>query len=144
MTQRDNIKFRMSGIKIEQFAILSNKIPENGFRMSVKIGVGADKKNRKVIESLIVSYIEANNTSETPCLILQIACLFDIEPNDWESMLKEKKYIIPKKLLAHFAMHTFGTARGILFSKTEGTEWNKFVLPPHNVDAMITDDLIIE
>ncbi len=41
-------------------------------------------------------------------------------------------------------MLTFGTARGILFAKTEGTPYQQLLLPPTNVDAMIKEDYVIE
>ena len=57
---------------------------------------------------------------------------------------QDNKIIIPKELLAHFGVHTIGTARGILHCKTEGTQFNTFILPPINVSERITEDIIIK
>jgi hypothetical protein len=47
---------------------------------------------------------------------------------------------IPKGFLAHLAMISVGTARGILHCKTENTIFNNFVLPLVNVASMIPED----
>ncbi len=48
--------------------------------------------------------------------------------------------IVPKGLLCHLAMLTVGTSRGILHAKTEGTCFNKYVLPTINVTEIIKED----
>jgi hypothetical protein len=37
-------------------------------------------------------------------------------------------------------MLTIGTSRGILHAKTEGTEFNKFILPTINVNQLVEKD----
>lgn len=48
--------------------------------------------------------------------------------------------VIPKGFLRHLAMLTVGTSRGILHAKTEGTCFNKYVLPTINVTLIIKED----
>lgn len=73
---------------------------------------------------------------------LAITCEFEIEENDYKNIHKNEKTIIPKELLEYFAVHTIGTARGILFCKTESTPYN-YIIPPLNISEMIKDDMVI-
>jgi hypothetical protein len=46
--------------------------------------------------------------------------------------------------MAHLAMITTSTCRGVLFAKTEGTEFYKFIIPTLNVTGMINEDAEFE
>lgn len=37
-------------------------------------------------------------------------------------------------------MITVGTARGVMHSKTDGTEFNKFLLPTLSIDDLVSKD----
>jgi hypothetical protein len=52
--------------------------------------------------------------------------------------------IVPKGFLAHLAMITTGTSRGVLFAKTEATPFSKFIIPTLNVSEMIYEDAIFD
>ena len=51
---------------------------------------------------------------------------------------------VSKGFMQHIAMLTVGTTRGILHAKTEGTCFNKYVLPAINVAELIKDDVEFE
>ena len=132
--------FRMDQIKVEQFAILENNIPQDDIDFSAELTHGASKEDKVIAIRLKVSY----TSKETLLLVSVVSCMFKIEPESWQEWVKDDKVIVPRGFIAHLAMHTFGTARGILFAKTEGTPYQRLILPPTNVDAMITEDFIIE
>ena len=66
---------------------------------------------------------------------------FKIEDKSWGGFIKKKEIIFPKAFVAHMAMITVGTSRGILHSKTEGTPYNELILPTLNVADMIPEDI---
>ena len=70
-------------------------------------------------------------------------CEFEVSEKALGSFnkVKEEKYIIPRNFLLHLGVITIGTARGILHSKTEGTKFNKFILPSINLTTMINEDM---
>lgn len=77
-------------------------------------------------------------------LMLQITCEFEINPGDWkENLVNGETVTIPKDTLEYFAVHTIGTARGILHCKTEGTPFNGIVLPPLDATKLVKGDLKI-
>ena len=131
-------RFRMEQIKIDQFAILSNETSGN-LRLETNLGIGANKELQSISVQLMIKYHEKEETK----LLLQISCYFSVHPKDWEEFVKTDKVILPKGFLAHLAMHTFGTARGILYCKAEDTPYQKFILPPTNVEMMIERDIEI-
>ena len=77
---------------------------------------------------------------------IEVSCHFKIQDESWNNLVhvEDANLIIPKTFLSHIAMITVGTARGILFSKTEGTPFSKFIIPTVNVVAMIKKDASFE
>lgn len=73
-------------------------------------------------------------------LKIQVSCHFKIEEGSWNQFIQENKLIIPKSFLAHIAMITTGTTRGVLFAKTESTQFSKFIVPTLNVVELIKED----
>jgi len=73
-------------------------------------------------------------------LIIEVSCEFDISSEFWKEFDNKDKVRIPKGFMAHLAMITVGTTRGILHSKTENTKFNEFILPTLNITEMITED----
>ena len=134
------IKFRMFGIHIDQFAILSKSAPLEDLGLGVNINYKYANKGRIISCSTEFNFL---NSAQEKIMILAITCEFEIEENDYKNIHKNEKTIIPKELLEYFAVHTIGTARGILFCKTESTPYNNIIIPPLNVSEMIKDDMVI-
>lgn len=129
-------RFKMEQIKINQFAILS-KETTGDLKLGISLGMGVDKQQRSVDVQLETRYAEANELK----VLLQITCSFSVHPDDWSAMQKGDKVVLPKQFLAHLVMHTFGTARGVLYCKTEDTPYQRFILPPTNVEQLVEHDL---
>lgn len=134
------IKFRMFGIHIDQFAILSKSAPLEDLGLGVNLNYKYANKGRITSCSTEFNFL---NSAQEKIMILAITCEFEIEENDYKNIHKNEKTIIPKELLEYFAVHTIGTARGILFCKTESTPYNNIIIPPLNVSEMIKDDMVI-
>ena len=134
------IGFRMNRIRVDQFAILTDSIPPEDLSLGFAISFGVAPSIHEVCTTVRFDISHA----ESPLLILELSCFFEIREEDWNKFKQDNKVIIPKGLLAHFGVHTIGTARGILHCKTEGTQLNAFILPPINVSERINEDIIIE
>ena len=130
----------MNRIRVDQFAILTDSIPPEDLSLGFAISFGVAPSIHEVCTTVRFNISHA----ESPLLILELSCFFEIREEDWNKFKQDNKVIIPKGLLAHFGVHTIGTARGILHCKTEGTQLNAFILPPINVSERITEDIIIE
>lgn len=130
--------FNLEKINTEQFAIIEssydNSNNEIGLETSLKFGTNNE-------ESAIVSIAKFQfKQNEKPFLVIEASCEFSIAKEAWLQFSKTDKIIIPKGFLAHLAMITVGTTRGILHSKTDNTEFNEFVLPTINVKELINED----
>jgi len=75
-----------------------------------------------------------------------VSCHFKMEESSWNNFIqaKKNKLIVPKDFLAHLAMITTGTTRGVLFAKTESTLFSKFIVPTLNIAEMITEEASFE
>ena len=140
--EKENVKFALNGIKIEQFAILEENYDPNKIEISLGTGLQfkIDNKNEQIACFLSFEFIQ----KEKIFLKIQVSCHFKIEKSAWNSFIKEDNLVVSKGLLAHLAMITTGTARGALFAKTEGTPFSKYIVPTINVEEMIKEDALFE
>jgi hypothetical protein len=138
-----HVGFELQGIKTEQFALL-----EENFNSKKEVGLGIelqfklDQTNNQIGVFLGFEFLQTKKVF----IKIVVSCHFKIEDDSWNTFLnlKKGKVIIPKGLLAHLAMITTGTSRGILFAKTESTQFSKFIIPTLNVTEMITEDALFD
>ncbi|MBQ3734344.1 MAG: hypothetical protein II859_10325 [Bacteroidales bacterium] len=129
----------MRQIRVNQFAILSDDAP-NG---EIPVEFGVQFKTDTVGKWIAVAFKTQYMNGSAPMLLLEIQCDFQVKPEDWDSLVNDGKLVFPIEFLRHIALHTVGSARGILFCKTEGSPFSRFILPPVNLETMISQDLEI-
>ncbi|MCB0605075.1 MAG: hypothetical protein KDC52_14170 [Ignavibacteriae bacterium] len=140
-TENTSVGFALQGIKTEQFAIL-----EENYSSKKEIGLGTglqfrvDNQNKQIGTFLGFEFVQGKKVF----LKIQVSCHFKIEETAWNSFVQEDKLVVPKGFLAHLAMITIGTTRGVLFAKTEGTPFSKYIIPTINVAEMIKEDASFE
>lgn len=132
-------RFRMFGIHLDQFAILADKNPNEKVGMKVGMNFRYADEGKKIA---CTANFEFSSDNEK-LVVMAVTCDFVIQDDDFEKLKKDEKVAIPKDLLEFFAVHTIGTARGIMFCKTESTPFNNIIIPPINVNDMIATDLLI-
>lgn len=134
-------RFKMCGIHVKQFAMLpANEIKED-------VGVDFDVNFQHSMEDHMVrcDMKQIFHYGKEILVLLEVACDFKIHDEDWnEQVCTKEKTVIPKYFLECFVTHTLGTSRGILFCKTEGTPYNKLIVPPLDVNNLVKKDMIIE
>lgn len=134
------VTFSLKKIQTLQFALLKENC-KNVSDTDIKagLGFGLDKENRMMQVKFNVVF----ENEKLPFIIAEVACFFEIAPDSFAGfkLTDDGKIIIPCGLAKHLSVLTVGTARGVLHSKTENTEFNKFLLPTINVQEMISEDL---
>ncbi len=133
------VGFALQGIKIEQFAIFEEHYaPKKETGLATELQFKLDQKNKQIGIFLGFEFVQGKKIF----LKIVVSCHFKIEESSWDSFIHSKatKFIVPKGFIAHLAMITTGTTRGIFFVKTESTPFSKFIIPTLNVAEMITDD----
>lgn len=133
------VGFILQGIKTEQFAMFEeNYASKRETGLSMELQFKLDQTNKQIGVFLGFEFIQGKKIF----LKIQVSCHFKIEEKSWVNFLQEKrsKLVVPKGLLAHLTAITTGTARGVLFAKTESTTFSKFIIPTLNVAEMIPED----
>lgn len=136
----NNIGFALNKLNLEQFAIVENAYSEDkDTGLVTGLQFAADAVNKRIKCSVRISFEQ----DEHPFLVFESSNEFSVDKETWANCENEEKtaVIFPKKFMAHLAMLTVGTARGMLHVKTENTKFNRYFLPPINVAEMINDDV---
>jgi len=141
-TKDDNkaIGFQLHKITTEQFAIIQEAFDSSNpkIEMSINLNFGLDKKNQFIAAFIKVQFEQ----KDKPFLLIEAGNHFKIKETAWNNMQNtNNKVILPKGFACHLVMLTIGTLRGILHSKTENTEFNKFLLPTINITELIQSDV---
>ncbi|TDE46702.1 hypothetical protein E0I26_01055 [Flavobacterium rhamnosiphilum] len=136
-----NINFNLLKIKTDQFALFEENHVENGkINLNTSMSFGLNLEDKAFSISIKFTF----EIKKKPFMTTQVSCFFQIENTTWESLKVNDKIILPKGFVAHMAMITVGTSRGILHSKTEGTIFNKYILPTLNVAEMVPEDVVFD
>lgn len=139
MKNQEPVKFIIKKIKTEQFAIFEENF---GTGQIVELKTKVQFKLNREAKNLGVYVGFTFEQGKSIFLKIEVSCHFNIKEDSWKNFVETKtsKIIIPQDFLTHLTMITVGTARGILFAKTEGTNFNKFIIPTINVKRMLTKD----
>ena len=136
--ENTQVGFALKGIKTEQFAIFEeNYSPKKETSLGTELQFKLDQNNKQIAVFLGFEFLQGKKVF----LKIQVSCHFKIEESSWNSLIQENKLIVPKGFLAHLAMITTGTSRGVLFAKTEATPFSTFIIPTLNVAEMIKEDV---
>lgn len=139
--ENTQVGFALKGIKTEQFAIFEeNYSPKKETSLGTELQFKLDQNNKQIAVFLGFEFLQGKKVF----LKIQVSCHFKIEESSWNSLIQENKLIVPKGFLAHLAMITTGTSRGVLFAKTEATPFSTFIIPTLNVAEMIKEDVLFD
>lgn len=134
------IPFQIKAITTREFATIKNAHrdgEEIGIATGFKFGVDNDDHAIAVLLDL------AFECTEIPFVILKIRMEFDVIPDSFEKFKNKKSKVItvPKGFLTHLAAMTVSTARGILHTKLEGSDFDFLLLPALNVSEILQEDM---
>jgi hypothetical protein len=132
------IGFKIVGLKTEQFATIEENFVE---KKKSEIITNLEFKANKESHQIGVFTTFTFKIAKKPFIILQISCHFMITDESWDSCFDRTVATFPKEFMTHLTMIAIGSARGILHSKTEGTYFNKFLLPTINVTKIVAEDV---
>lgn len=134
----ERVGFILIGLKTEQFAIFEdNYSSKDDVELKTELEFKINEKTKTI--GVFTTFIFEQK--KQAFLKLQISCQFKINEDSFDSFCKESEITVPKELLIHITMITVSSARGVLHAKTEGTEFNKFLLPTMDVTKMVKEDV---
>lgn len=132
------VSFKLERVTTEQFATIHECFNEKEtVNLQASLRFATNDENR-----VIGVFAEFRFTcQQNVFMMIEAGCHFQIQPTSWDEMVSNSTLTIPKGLMQHLAVITVGTVRGILHAKTEGTQFNKFVLPTINVTELVKQDV---
>lgn len=136
--ENKKIGFALVALKTEQFASFEENYKE-GKKVDLKTGlefkINVEDKNIGVFVTFTFEQ------SKKAFLKVQVSGHFSITEEAFNEFSKEDKIIFPKGFMCHLTMLVVSSARGILHAKTEGSNFNKFLLPTIDVTKIVSDDI---
>lgn len=138
--EKNNVGFILKKIITNQFSTFeSGDIKSEEVKINIEINFGINEVNKIAACNARFQYLNV----ETPFIIIHISCQFGIDESSWITFEDKEKNTItfPKGFMAHLAVITIGTTRGVLHAKTENTAFNKYFLPTINVNELVQNDI---
>ncbi len=137
--QSKTINFILIAIKTEQYAIFEeNYVGKDDFDILTSVGVAVYSEDKQIGVFLEIEYLQA----EKVVLKIVVSCHFTINEESWLGLLDNEatNIILPRGFFGHLVEITFGAARGVLATKSEGTTFSTFILPIYDIDELIKED----
>ncbi len=135
------VGFKLVGLKSDQFAIFEENYSEKKkTELITNLDFGINSNEKQVVVYATFTFEQ----SKKAFIKIRVSCQFKVEPKAWESFVIDGKIIFPKGFISHLAVLTIGSTRGVLHAKTEGTSFNKFLLPTIDVTNLINSDAEFE
>lgn len=136
------IPFKIVKIEENQFSLFNEALAlDLKINQSIGFGFNADIES-KTIAVAVEFLLQKDNI---PLLKQGITCYFQIEEKSFNEKLKqETRLVLPCAFGKHLATITTGTLRGVLFSNTKGTDFDRFIIGLINIDNMFDEDIVIQ
>lgn len=136
------LRFQLLRIETKQFALIEESYEQGGtIEMSLGFNYGIVKEKRTI---LMLTDVQFESNKKT-FIKLEAGLHFELELIGWEKLLQDNGVVVvPKGFMHHMAMLSLGTARGILHAKTEGSPFNKYLIPSVNVTEFIKEDVTFQ
>jgi ABC-type cobalamin transport system permease subunit len=135
------IPFFLKTIQMEQFAWFEENFKEDdsgAVELTTQIQFKLNPQNQIVSNFVGVTFQQQQKTF----LKINMSCFFKIKEPILKELMDEthSKIVLPKHFLQHLVVITIGTIRGVLFAKTEGTVFNRFIIPTLDVTNLVRSD----
>ncbi len=121
------IQFRLTDLRLLQFATLTDKWPEGEMQISNQINFSSETDQRLV---RCVAHFEYKKNDITQ-LLLSVQTTFEFSKESWSAMynLQGDEWVLPAGLVQHLADTTIGATRGILAIRSEEAGFPRVILP---------------
>ena len=131
------ILFRFIGMEILQFATFEENYSENDADVEISNNFQfsynyEDNTVKCVVTTVFVQELGVLLKSE-------LAAYFYIEKESADQLIKSNSCTAPTELLTQFASLTYGSQRGVVFTKTIGSPLNQIILPPNDIRAIFQE-----
>lgn len=139
MKTKAMIQFGLKSINTDEFATVeSTEVQGKNIQLDHSFTFSLNNDMNEIAVSFKINF----KSEERPFIILRVSCVFNVNVENLLSPIEGNKRVrIPKDFMTHLAFLTTGTARGVLHSKLESTQYNRFLLPIIDVSKSFKDDV---
>ncbi len=135
------IEFKYSHIKLDQFATFNGTMGQRplAFQTSGEVQTGCNSEAK----TIVITILSNVKVEEQLLMTIKVSSFFEISPESWDGLKQDGFVVIPKDFLYHIGGLAVSTTRGIIFSKTEGTDLGSYIMPIIYMDQVIHSDMKI-
>lgn len=135
------IMYKYNQMELEQFALFEEGCAQeiNEVQCQTEVQFGYDKK-----QLVFCCKMTHKMTFEgKPILKSVLNSYFDINQESVDQLTENNIIHFPVNFLVQIASLSYGTLRGVIFTKTLGTMVNKLILPPIYLNEMIDKEYAV-
>lgn len=142
----DNLSFDPEKIHIKEYKVLNIELSNSldvfsatlDFEHIVGYNVAVNYDNALIKTEIEITITATIPGKESPKCHLKVAYIFDVaELKELITPLEGEKFNVSDDVLQSITVISYSTTRGILLSKTQGSYFDKFILPVLNVHALL-------
>lgn len=136
------ILYKYVKVETEQFAIFEENFKQDvtDSMFQVETYFSFNQAQGVLVNRMAVIVLQQSS------VILKIAMVdyFKIAEESLSALTNDNRIIFPQSFLQQLASLSFGTLRGVLVAKTEGTKLSNLILPPTYIGNLIDKNFVVE
>lgn len=140
--RRTSFIYRLGNQEMSEFALLADSFDPNAI-YSLRTDVQFSYQASAAMLKCRMSFMLLNDTQQ-PQLTAVFDSFFLIKEESIKQNMTEGKLTFPENCLLHMASVTYSSLRGALLIKTQGTAFNRFLLPLLDVNKLIDHPFEVE
>lgn len=137
-----DIMYKYAKIELEQFAMFEDCLnkEQHKIQLQTEAQFQYDKEQSVLCSKITVTFL----IGASPLMKAVANSYFLIHKDSINNITDENGLItFPKQILIQFASLNYGSLRGMIHLKTEGTRLANYILPPIFFNEIITKDYVI-
>ena len=143
MDNKKSVFFDLRRIQTTQYSIDEDyNLIKDPVELDTNLRFAANKEKRMI--AVFSKFMFKQN--QIPFIQIELMCEFQIREDSWDNLLDKETLLIrlPQGVAAHLTMLTIGSTRGALHTRTEGSDFNRFMIPLIDVNKILDKDIEIE
>lgn len=131
------ILFKFVKMDLNQFATFTDDLKEEDTEMEIfnRFQFAYNFDDHLVLCKTIIELSKQDKV----LLKADFDCIFKIDPVSASVIETATDATIPQGLLAQFASLSYGSLRGVIYTKVAETPFRKFILPPNDVSSIFKE-----
>lgn len=136
------IGYVFAGMRVAQFATMEEEFRKDGEELACDISPRfAFDVQKSELHSFVASTLRQSGRAVAK---IEVDARFLIAEASVEGLKRDGRIVFPAKFLVQAASLCYGSERGVLFERLEGTPLSGTILPPVYFHDIVTEELVVE